>query len=351
MFCLAGVVLATSGHFNTWRAVGAGALFGLGFQCKLWFAALFIIPLLIVFLFGSPDGKRLALFVIGSAAVVGSLVLLVQDEQGFCPHVATDCIWDRGLHSQSKESILADVPDVGRNDPCFISVSSQIRNLPVSVCAAVGGTGSNRSCFTLSSYGTCRIPIRTVFYSYLSSTGESAGGTIARTPAVGYCLDCRPDFDPDSIPLDRMASPGDNDHSRLGDRGGVYRTAERLPLRYHDLGYRQIVSALRPRMENFPADRVTYLAPEKPAFPYYMFRNGKYWGTPISPWTAERRELMAGDEEIRAFVIDPTVELYGGWPDSLTLEILQKSTREITSEIEEEAGRKMSLRVFVRETE
>lgn len=129
---------------------------------------------------------------------------------------------------------------------------------------------------------------------------------------------------------------------------GLVREAQRLPLRYHAPGYRAVAAALGPRLADVPADRACFVSAEAPALSFYLFRTGRYWGTPITPWTARRRRQVESDTSLRAFVVDPRQDLYGGWPDSTTLRWLETSTTEITQQVGEAEGRAIALRVFVR---
>jgi hypothetical protein len=130
--------------------------------------------------------------------------------------------------------------------------------------------------------------------------------------------------------------------------GGLAREMQRLPLRYHDPGFRAVAAALEPVLRDAPAGRASYVAPEAPAFGYYLFRGGRYWGTPLLPWSEAQRLGVATDPDLRAFVVDPAERFYGGWPDSATLGWLERDTREITGEIERQAGRRLEVRVFLR---
>jgi hypothetical protein len=130
--------------------------------------------------------------------------------------------------------------------------------------------------------------------------------------------------------------------------GGLVREAQRMPPRFHDPGYRVVARALEPWLRDAPPDQVSYLAPEAPAFGYYLFRTGMYWGWPYELSADERRARNASDPRLRAFVIDPDERLYGGWADSVTLAWLETSMVEITSRIERDAGRPIAMRVFVR---
>ncbi len=130
--------------------------------------------------------------------------------------------------------------------------------------------------------------------------------------------------------------------------GGVLRQAQRLPKRYHDPGYRHVAEVLAPVVREAPRGKACFLAPEAPAFAYYWFRTGSYWGLPEDVTPEERLRLAAADTSLRVFVFDPTGELYRGASDSLTLAWLESSTREVTGEIERRAGRRIAVRVFVR---
>jgi hypothetical protein len=129
---------------------------------------------------------------------------------------------------------------------------------------------------------------------------------------------------------------------------GMVREAQRLPIRYHAPGYRAVAAALAPRLSNVPADRACFVSPEAPALSFYLFRTGLYWGTPITPWTERRLQGVASDTSLKAFIVDPGQDFYGGWPDSSTLRWLESSTTEITGQVAEARGRAIALRVFVR---
>jgi hypothetical protein len=90
------------------------------------------------------------------------------------------------------------------------------------------------------------------------------------------------------------------------------------------------------------------VTPESPAFAFYLGRAGRYWGTPYRPWTPGQRDSIAADRSLRAFVVDPSRRLYGGWPDSATLAWLSAHTREIGDSIAAARGRPLGVRVFVR---
>ena len=129
---------------------------------------------------------------------------------------------------------------------------------------------------------------------------------------------------------------------------GLARQSRRLPERFHDPGYRAVAQSLAPYLAAKPPGRPSFVAPEAPTFAYHLFRTGLYWATPRQPWSVERRESIAADTSLRAFVVDPSRSAYGGWPDSTTVTWLEGETREITREIEAHARRPIAVRVFVR---
>ena len=129
---------------------------------------------------------------------------------------------------------------------------------------------------------------------------------------------------------------------------GAVRLAQRLPLRYHATGYREAAAALGPLLRDVAPERPCFIAPEAPAWSYYWFRTGAYWGTPITPWSQERREAVEADTLLRVFVVDARQERYGGWPDSATVRWLERSTREVTNDPALRSGKSAGIRIFVR---
>jgi len=130
--------------------------------------------------------------------------------------------------------------------------------------------------------------------------------------------------------------------------GGLVRVVQRLPLHYHDPGYREVAEALGPLLSTADRARLSYVAPEAPAFAYYLDRAGQYWATPYVPWSPERFAEIRADTALRAFVVDPSQSFYGGWPDSAALRWLETGTHEITDDVESRAGRRIAVRVFTR---
>lgn len=130
---------------------------------------------------------------------------------------------------------------------------------------------------------------------------------------------------------------------------GIGREVQRLRLHYHDPGYRFVGRSLAPLLAGADRARPSYIAPEAPAFAYYLDRAGQYWSSPYIPWTEARFAAIRADTALRAFVVDPSQSFYGGWPDSAALRWLETGTREITGDIEARAGRAIAVRVFTRD--
>lgn len=131
--------------------------------------------------------------------------------------------------------------------------------------------------------------------------------------------------------------------------GGLARDAQRLPLRYHDPGCRVVARAIASRVEDVPPGHTAILAPDAPAFGYYLFRTARYWFLDEGDTPERRLARVAADSLARVFIVDRGSNLYGGTPDPGMLAWLGSATREITDEIETRAGRRIAVRVFVRE--
>jgi 4-amino-4-deoxy-L-arabinose transferase-like glycosyltransferase len=131
--------------------------------------------------------------------------------------------------------------------------------------------------------------------------------------------------------------------------GGLAREARRLPLRYHDPGLRRVAQAVAPRLADVPPGRVSVLSVDAPAVSYYLFRTARHWFLEEGDTPERRLARVASDDSLRVFVIDRDAGLYGGAPDPALLAWLESATREITGEIEAGAGRRLGVRVFVRQ--
>jgi len=143
--------------------------------------------------------------------------------------------------------------------------------------------------------------------------------------------------------------------SAVAIAGAIVRDVQRLPPPYHAPGLHAVAAAVAPRLADVPPQRACFVGPEWPTLSFHLFRSGGYWGTPLAPWTAERHRQVEADTTLRVFVVDPSRELYGGWPDSATVAWLETATTEITDEVVTPAGAPAgsprghpALRVFVR---
>ena len=129
---------------------------------------------------------------------------------------------------------------------------------------------------------------------------------------------------------------------------GSAHSAVRLSVPYHTPGYERVAAAIAPRLAGIPPNEPSFVAPEAPAFDYFLFRTGLYWGTPIAPWTEARAREVQADRRLRVFIVDPTRDFYGGWPDSATVRWLEHETTEITARMPPGPHGERPLRVFVR---
>lgn len=130
---------------------------------------------------------------------------------------------------------------------------------------------------------------------------------------------------------------------------GLFREAQRLPQAHNRVGIREAAAVAAGPLADVAPSRVAYLTPQAPAFAYYTFRSGSYWDQRRDPWSPARRAWVMADTALRVFVVDPTRSLARGWPDSLTLAWLVRSSREVTGEVERRAGHPVPIRVFVRD--
>src|SRR5262245_18852835 len=135
----------------------------------------------------------------------------------------------------------------------------------------------------------------------------------------------------------------------LAISGGLARESRRLPLRFHDPGLRMVARAVAPRLAGVSPGRTALLSVDAPAMSYYLFRTARHWFLESDESTEQHLSRVAGDDSIRVFVIDRGAGLYGGSPDPAMQGWLDAATREITGEIEAAAGRRLGVRVFVRE--
>jgi len=351
-FGMVALALLASGRPGGRRALAAGALLGLAFLCKLWLVALVALPAVALVVPGPPGGpkgqaRRALLALVAGAVAVGALQLAAVAllASGHIGHWI-DVYFRFSLASRvGGEGFARDWLKPPNYYPLilgrafvlllpFVAIGAwdagrRLRE-PVPRAILAGALGFvPLSLFGVKS-GVYLFPVVPAWAAlaalgFASVTGGPRdGGTPARN----------------SAPLRWIAMA----LALLAVLGGLVRVAQRLPLRYHDPGFREVAMALEPELRGASPASASYIAPEAPAFGYYLFRSGRYWGTPLAPWSAEQLSGVAADTSLRAFVVDPSQRFYGGWPDSATLAWLERDTREITAGID----RRLEVRVFTR---
>ncbi len=383
------LVVVTGGPPTVLRSLAAGALLGLAFQCKLWLAGVFVLPALAASWASGRGALRGPAVLLGAAALVGALhlvaVALVEPD-----HLGhwLDVYWRRMLVER-----VGDTASVFARPPSYYALllaHALVLILPLAALgldrlrqhwrepaalSVIAGCGAflALSVFTVKS----AVYLYALLPAWVIAAGVGAAAIATRTarpgavtivlalatlPPLARALGAEPP------PLAAWAGAWLATGAALvlaGARpawsralaiglcvfalgGGLARQSRRLPVRYHDPGYRAVAASLAPHLVAGEPSRPAFVAPEAPAFAYHLFRAGLYWGTPLEPWTRERHEVIAHDSTITAFVIDPGRAAYGGWPDSATVAWLEADTREITREIEAQAKRQIAVRVFIR---
>jgi len=338
-----GALLCVSGGTESRaRACVGGLLFGAAFLCKLWLAALILVPALSLYWPLRRERVAPLAVLLGTAAIVSSLQLVAVAlfDPRALPHW-----WTIYLARSLTERVAgAGYADYWLQPPSFyarILLHAFLSLLPL---VAVGvGVALRR----------LREPVPRAVLVW-------AAGTIVLSlfavKSFGYAMIVVPAWA-------ALAALGADELARWRPRiltvaavvlavaaiaVGFAREAQRLPPRYHAPGYRAIAAAVAPLLADVPPARTCFVAPEAPAFAYYLFRTGRYWGTPIVPWPAEHRRQLEADTALRVFVVDPRREAYGGWPDSATVAWLERSTREVTADIRARTGHPPAMRVFLR---
>ncbi|MBI5710247.1 MAG: glycosyltransferase family 39 protein [Candidatus Eisenbacteria bacterium] len=388
--CLAMVALARE-RVTRARAAAAGALLGAAFLCKLWFALAFALPALAMLWPWRGERLRAAAMLAATAALVGGLQLaaVALFRAPDLPHW-WDVYWGFSFARRLGGGGYA---GSWIQPPAFYWASLLHAFVALLPLVALGLEEAVRRARepvprALLVWALCIVPlslfrVKSAVYANLLVPGWGAlavfgahalaSGRRPWGPGVG--LFALASFPPlaraiagESLPLPlwlavwsgwlavaAIVSARPPAARRvaiallIGAAGiGLYRTAQRLPLRYHDVGYRAIAAAIAPILRDADPSRPSFIAPEAPAFGYYLFKAGRYWGTPYAPWSAAQRAAVAADASLRVFIVDAKRELYGGWPDSTMLGWLERSTREVTPEIERAAGRPLAVRVFVR---
>lgn len=386
---IAAWIVVTGGRSSVPRALAAGALLGLAFQFKLWLAGVFVLPSLLASWAGARGSVRPPLALLGAAALVGLLHLgaVAALEPARLGHWA-DVYWWRMLLER-----VGDTGSVYARSPTYYG--SLLAHALVLVLP-LAGLGLDRlrphwrqptalsvlvgcaaflalSAFTVKSavYLYALLPAWVIaagvgVVSIASRTARPGIITIALAVASFPPLVGATGAEPPppaawacawlagAVALlvarhrPRWSTAAALALCALAIGVGLARQARRLPARVHDPGYRAVARSLAPHLAAMPPGRRSFVAPEAPVFAYHLFRTGLYWATPRQPWSGERRESIAADTSLRAFVVDPSRSAYGGWPDSTTVAWLERETREITNEIEAGAHRPIAVRVFLR---
>jgi 4-amino-4-deoxy-L-arabinose transferase-like glycosyltransferase len=356
------LALLASGRPGVRRALAAGVLLGLAFLCKLWLAVLVGLPAIALIAPGPPgapkgESRRALLALAGGAIAVGGLQLLAVAilEPAHLAHWI-DVYFRFSLVSRlAGEGFARDWMKPPGYYP-LILIRAFVLLLPF---IAIGAWTAARR---MREPAPRAILVGALGFVLLSLFGVKSGVYLfpvvpawAALAALGFVAVARAGLGDAATPpaaprraAARAATRIAVAYAALAALGGLVREVQRLPQRYHDPGLREVAAALEPVLRDAPPARASYVAPEAPAFAYYRFRRGRYWGTPLASWTPEDLAAVAADTSLRAFVVDPAQRFYGSWHDSATLAWLERDTREITGEIERAAGRRLEVRVFTR---
>lgn len=386
---IAALVVVTGGPPTAPRSLAAGALLGLAFQCKLWLAGVFVLPALAASWAAGRRALRGPLVMLCAAALVGAshLLAVALVEPASLGHWL-DVYWRRMLVER-----VGDGASVFARPPSYYGLLLAHALVLILPLAALGLDLLRRrwreptsllvltGCAAFLALSLFSVKSAVYLYALLpawviaAAVGAAAIASGAARPGIVTIVVALASLPPvaralggEPPPLAAWAGawtamlvaltvaharPGRSRALAIGlcllaVGGGLARQSGRLPVRYHDPGYRVVAASLAPHLAAGHPSRPAFVAPEVPAFAYHLFRAGHYWGTPLQPWTPERRETIARDSTLKAFVVDPGRSAYGGWPDSATLGWLEAETREITGEIEARSGRRIAVRVFVR---
>jgi 4-amino-4-deoxy-L-arabinose transferase-like glycosyltransferase len=387
----AALVVATGGALTRRRGLSAGTLLGLAFLCKLWLIALVALPLLAACRPARGPRAPALLALTASACFVASVQLIAAAL--FDPRVVAH--WWTVYAGLSLSGRVAGSGYAGYwlKPPGFywgLLTHAFGLLLPLVLCGAVDAVRRFRepvpralllwaagvlvlSCFAVKSgeYAYVVVPA----WAALAGIGAAAFaarrlpplwavalGVLVTSPVVveragGLPLDLAPWLAGwMAFAAARVIAAVKPAVSRAAAVAltialalpGLVREARRMPVPYHAPGYRGVAAAIAPRLAGEPAARVCFVAPEAPAFEYYLFRSGTYWSSPSEPWNAERRRRLQADTSLKVFVVDREQRYYGGTSDSAMTRWLESSTNEITAEAGARAGRPLALRVFVR---
>jgi 4-amino-4-deoxy-L-arabinose transferase-like glycosyltransferase len=336
------LLVAAGGAGSKRRAALAGALLGAAFLCKLWLVALLALPVLALYL-PLRRGRGAALAVLlGAAAVVASLQLVAVAR--FEPRELGH--WTAVYLGRSLVERIGGAGYAGYwiRPPLFYAALIAHAFALLLPLVALGVVAAVRRfaepvprALLLWASGTLVLSLFAVKaggYAYVVVPAWAGLAALGAQALAGW----RPRASLVAAVALAVAAVA----------GGLVRDAQRLPARYHAPGLREVAAAVAPRLVGVPPERECFVGPEWPTLSFHLFRSGGYWGTPIEPWTAERRRRVEADTSLRVFVVDAGRGLYGGWPDSTTVAWLESATTEITGEVAARGGRPATLRVFVR---
>ncbi|MFN8586976.1 MAG: glycosyltransferase family 39 protein [Candidatus Eisenbacteria bacterium] len=347
-FGLLALLVLAGGAPGMARGLGAGALFGLAFLCKLW---LVVLPGFVAAAYALAPPRRALVpgLMIGFMTVAGGHLLLMAALDPAHLQLWWNVAWTFSLSSRAVGQGFA---SYWLHGPLYYAqglFKALALVMPLLMTgafhAAVGNTRPLARALVASFAGLVLLSLfRVKSGIYLVPLVP----LFAVLAGVGFA-ELYGGFKSWPLPLPRGAARGFGGLV-LGVAllvGGA-RTVQRLPQRFHDTGYAAIAEALAPRLVDAPPGRPVLVAPEAPTFAFHTFRTAQYWDTPYRPWSRARFDSLAGDTTLRAFVVDPTRRFYGGWPDSATVDWLAAHMHELTHEIAARRGRPLELRVFVR---
>lgn len=384
---VAALLLATDERGGIGRALAAGAMVGLAFQCKMWIAGAVALPALVAIAGRDARARRnIAALALGAFAVGGSHLLAVAlfergelggwlafyfrrflldrlDSSGMPAAFSQPPLWYAGVLAHALV-LIGPLAGAGLEE----AWGRRAERVPRMLLAWVSGVVVlSAFAFKIGIYLYPLVPA----FAGLAALGAHALA-VGRRPVIGPLLVtvllspwamalARVEQPPRGLWLGALTAYGAvvllaaRAPRRRGAAatallvlpivGGFARESERLPQRWHDPGIGVVAAAIAPRLAGSAPGAVCYLAADAPAFGYYLFRRGAYWGVEPAPLTAA---AIAADTALRVFVVDPADRLTHGLPDAATMAWLTSSTREITSSIEAAAHRRIALRVFVR---
>jgi 4-amino-4-deoxy-L-arabinose transferase-like glycosyltransferase len=340
MLALVAVAPARAKPPGRTRAFTAGALFGLAFLCKLWLVALLALPALALLWPVRARAVWLALIAGVLLPLLAHLALLAITRPDLLTHWR-DVVFAFSLQSRASGSGFADYWFHG----------------PLYYPLMLGKAFALWAPFLLVAlWSAARAPGEAAARALWGMLAALALLCAFRVQSGGYALPLVPMLALfAAVGLERaVAAPKWQaavwSLALLAALMGASRIGERLPQRYHRIGYREIAAAIAPYLKDAagPAPRV--LAPEAPVFAYTLGCGARYWDTPYDHWSPARFDSLRADTSTKAFVVDLGRGFYGGFPDEATYQWLSRETRDITGQVGEFAGggRLQGFRVFVR---